>query len=423
MWHRVRSFLRSSMWMVPLLGTALAILLAPAVRWIDSQMHPVLFDFNVEGARSLLAAFIAAGISYIIFLASALLLAVQLMSSQLSPRVIREFMLDWSYRVVLGLFVFNLFYSIAVLARTAPDPKTIPEIQQLPIFVSTVLNVASIGAFLYIIDYALRNFRPSAIVNRVSAQGFRVIEQCYPLPSDSSEIYGPLDLGSPVKTFLHSGKSGVILAVDAKGLAEHARLAGAVLVLRPQVGDFVAKGEILLEAYIAGDEINDSDIEMSIAFGPERTMEQDPAFAFRVLVDIAIKALSPAINDPTTAVLAIDQLQRLLLMIGRRRLDYQVTIDDSGQNRFYLPKPCWEDFVSLAMSEIRIYGAGSLQVCRRLEAMIKNTVELLPSYRAPALFKELELLRSQAERSFPDPEDRLRAITPDAMGLGGGLSM
>jgi uncharacterized membrane protein len=210
-----------------------------------------------------------------------------------------------------------------------------------------------------------------------------------------------------------------MLSYDAEALVDCAKQTDSLFALVPQVGDFVAKGEALIEVYAAGDGIHETLIKKSIAFGPERTMEQDPSFAFRILVDIAIKALSPAINDPTTAVLAIDQLHRLLLKIGTCRLDARAARDDSGRKRLYVTKPQWQNFVSLAICEIRIYGSGSLQVCRRLEAMIKTMVDILPQYRAPALIKELESLRAGVERQFPDPEDRLRAITPDAMGLGG----
>ncbi|MEN6438752.1 MAG: DUF2254 domain-containing protein [Syntrophobacter sp.] len=411
---QIRSFFRSSMWMFPLCCAAFAILCAPLIRWMDYTWQPALFSFDVEGARSLLAAFIAASLSYIVFLASALLIAVQLMSASLSPRVIREFMVNWSYRIVLGLFIFTFIYSVAALARTTST------VQQLPLFVALMLNLSSVGAFLYLIDYVLRNFRPSAIVNRVSTQGLRVIEECYPSPSLAAERENPLNFGPPVRTISHEGKSGVILAVDLEGLVNCAKQAGSIFFFIPQVGDFVAKGEDLIEVYLNGDGINETAVRKSVAFGPERTMEQDPSFALRILVDIAIKALSAAINDPTTAVLALDQLQRLLLKIGMRQLDGGAARDDQGDARLFLTKPHWEDFVALAISEIRIYGSGSIQVCRRLEAMIKNTMDLLPQYRAPALLKELELLHSGAERSFPDMEDRLRAITPDALGLGGG---
>ncbi len=415
--HKLRAFLRTSMWMVPLSCTVLALVVAPLIRWIDAQTRITLLGFDIEGARALLAAFIAASISYIVFLASALLIAVQLMSASLSPRVIREFMVNWSYRIVLGLFVFTFIYSVSALARTTNV------VHQLTIFLAIFLNIASIGAFLFLIDYVLRNFRPSAIVNRISTQGLQVVEECYPFPSVSAEPEEPLNLGRPVRTILHEGKSGVLLAVDVEGLVDCARQAGAIFAIVPQVGDFAAKGEDLIDVYMAGEDFDQCLTKQSFAIGPERTMEQDPSFAFRILVDIAIKALSPAINDPTTAVLALDQLHRLLLKIGQRRLDAGLFTDKEGRGRLYMTKPHWEDFVSLAISEIRIYGLGSLQICRRIEAMIKNMIEILPQYRAPALVKELELLRAGVERQFPDPEDRLRALTPDALGLGGGATV
>src|SRR6185503_2632756 len=119
-------------------------------------------------------------------------------------------------------------------------------------------------------------------------------------------------------------------------------------------------------------------------FGIERTLEQDPTFAFRIILDIALKALSPAINDPTTAVLAIDQLQRLLRTVGRRELRGENIYDDEGQLRVILPTPNWEDFVDLSFTEIRQYGGSSIQVVRRLRATIETLIAGLPESRRKA---------------------------------------
>ena len=155
----------------------------------------------------------------------------------------------------------------------------------------------------------------------------------------------------------------------------------------------------------------------AVAFGPERTIEQDSTFAFRVIVDIAIKALSKAINDPTTAVLAIDQLHRLLRMVGRRHLNDEQISDSSGRLRVVFRTPNWEDFVQLTFSEIRLYGAENFQVTRRLRAMINNLTETLPEWRRAALRLELELLDRSIENLYIFPEDRALARTPDTQGL------
>jgi uncharacterized membrane protein len=138
-----------------------------------------------------------------------------------------------------------------------------------------------------------------------------------------------------------------------------------------------------------------------------------------VIVDIAIKALSPAINDPTTAVLALDQLQRLLRTVGRRELRGERIVDDQGLVRLIVRTPNWQDFVDLAFMEIRHYGGGSVQIVRRMRAGIETLIGALPEQRRPALLKELELLDRTVENRFAFPEDRALARIPDTQGMGG----
>nr|MBP8098122.1 DUF2254 domain-containing protein [Arenimonas sp.] len=141
--------------------------------------------------------------------------------------------------------------------------------------------------------------------------------------------------------------------------------------------------------------------------------------AGRVIVDIAIRALSPAVNDPTTAVLAVDQLERLLRDIGARQLDPGMLYDSKGNLRLIYPVPDWEDYVGLAISEIRLYGSNSIQVPRRLLACMEHLIEVLPKSRAPALHRELLLLDRAVKREFVDTEDQQRMATGDRQGLGG----
>jgi uncharacterized membrane protein len=148
-------------------------------------------------------------------------------------------------------------------------------------------------------------------------------------------------------------------------------------------------------------------------------MEQDSAFAFRVIVYIGIKALSPAINDPTTAVMAIDQLHRLLGLVGGRHLHGDSLFDAQGAQRLIFPTPGWDDFVQLAVSEIRLYGAGNFQISRRLRAMIENLLESLPKNRHPALRRELDLLDRVLPKLHESAEDLDLATKADFQGLGG----
>lgn len=159
-------------------------------------------------------------------------------------------------------------------------------------------------------------------------------------------------------------------------------------------------------------------LRTSIAIGAERTMEQDPRFAFCIMVDIASKALSPAINDPTTAVLALDQIHHLLMHVGTRRLDAGQLHDAQGRVRLCCGTPNWPDFVSLAVTEIRHFGASSMQVARRLHAMLDHLLCVLPDARKPALQQELVLLHRAIQRSFPDVEDQALGQVGDFQGIG-----
>src|SRR5262249_41627493 len=141
--------------------------------------------------------------------------------------------------------------------------------------------------------------------------------------------------------------------------------------------------------------------------------------AFRIIVDIASKALSPAINDPTTAVLAIDQLHHLLRKVGSRHLDDGVIQDKGGQSRLVYRTPDWEDFVQLAVTEIRQFGGSCIQIARRLRAMLENLIETLPEERTMLLRQELSILHKTVERYFMEPEDRALAAAGDSQGMGG----
>jgi uncharacterized membrane protein len=209
------------------------------------------------------------------------------------------------------------------------------------------------------------------------------------------------------------------LAVNVGLLVSEAQKAAILIELVPQVGDFVAADEPLFNFYGSASLIDDALIRSAVAFGPERTMEQDPTFAFRIIVDIALKALSPAINDPTTAVLSIDQLHRLLRSVGKRNLRTDDILDGTGQLRLIVRTPNWEDFVNLSINEIRLSGANNTQVARRLRSMLENLIQTLPERRHAALLEQISLLDRDLQKHFPWPEDLALARIPDSQGLGG----
>jgi uncharacterized membrane protein len=415
--YRIRTFVRSALWLVPLASMVLAVAVTPILRGIDQGMGWTLFDFGVQGARPLLAMLAASMVSLLVFVLSALLIAVQVASAQLTPRVIAAtFLRDRVVKFTMGLVVFTFMLCIGVLGRTEGG------VLQLSTTICILASLASIAMFLYLVDYSLKSLRPVSLVHRVAVEGFQVVEDVYPHllgeALDWRRSTRPPLPGAPARTIHHEGASAVLIAADFGWLSEAATGSRGLIELVPRVGEFIAVGEPLFHLYAGADRLEDGRLRAALAFGQERTLEQDPMFAFRILVDIAAKALSPAINDPTTAVLAIDQIHRLLRAVGKRQLDTEAILDKSGALGVAFHTPDWEHYVILAVSEIRQYGRGSLQVVRRLRAMLENLAASLPADRHPPLEIQLRMLQRSIERNFPDAEDRASAALGDSQGRG-----
>jgi uncharacterized membrane protein len=414
--YHLRYSLRSSLWTVPIVAIPFAMFATRLAHWLDARIEWSFLGFGVKGAEALLQATATATLSFLVFTFGSLLVALQVASGQLTPRIIATTLLRNNVvRYTVGLFIFTFLFALGVQNRLET------KVYQLPLFVAALLALLCFAAFLYLIDYAARLLRPISILTRVGNDGLGVIESVYPdlnfdlvLPHNQRQKLGQAD-----KIIYHRGSSGIILAADLRTLRTSAEKAGGVVELVPQVGDFVAVDEPLFNLYGSASGIAEELLRRAIAFGSERTLEQDPTFAFRIVIDIALKALSPAINDPTTAVLAIDQLHRLLRSVGRRNLRTDEILDSSGQLRVIFRTPNWDDFVDLAFSEIRSYGANSLQIVRRLRAMIENLTETLPTHRHLELQQQLNLLDYEAKRLFRYPEELALAAIADSQGLGG----
>ena len=385
-------------------------------RTLDTRFAWKGLALGVTGAQAMFNAVITLTLSFIVFTFGSLLVAIQVASGQYTPRIIATTLLrDNVIRCTVGLFVFTLLFAIKAADRMETT------VHQLVAFVVGLLGLICIVAFLFLIDYAARMLRPVSLVGRVGEYGLEVMESVYPEQStEAQSIAGSRQSPGPVeRTILHRGKSAIVVAVNVETLVAEAEKAKGVIEFAPQVGDFVGSAEPLFLLHDGADAIDERKLRASVVLGDERTMEQDPLFGFRILVDIAIKALSKAINDPTTAVLAIDQLHRLLRSAGRRNLRTDQILDRAGKLRVIFRTPNWEDFVHLAFSEIRFYGAENMQIARRLRAMIVNLTDTLPAQRHSALRKELELLDRTIEKLYVLPEDLKLASIPDLQGLGG----
>lgn len=413
--YSVRHYIRNSIVVMPVLGIIAALITMWSLHSLEKEMgwESALAP---DAVRLVIGTLAAAMLTFIVFLSSALLLAVQLASGQLTPRIIAFVFRDPVTKFSLTIFVYTFTLSVAVLARIEGSAPALTS--RLAVW-SCVLSLC---AFFYLIDHVGKTLRPSGVLKFIGVKGREVIESVYPrllteFPETPREITDFRDKKSALT--INSPKGGVVLAFDMKGLGALAMRADCLLEMVPQVGDFVAADSPLFRVYRDDEIVSTVPLCQCVALGQERTVEQDPALAFRIVVDIACKALSPAINDPTTAVLALDQLHHLLAQVGSRHLDEGVIRDERGCVRFAYRTPDWEDFVQLAVTEIRHYGGQSIQVVRRLRAMLENLIETLPEERTRLLHQEMNVLQRTAERHFLEPEDRTLAAASDSQGVGG----
>lgn len=416
--YRLRRFQRWSLWFLPVLSIGLAIGTAPFLRWLDRETAWTLFNFTPNGARTVLGAFTSSMLTLVVFVISSLLIVVQLASAQLTPRFIAMVFGNRSLKFVLSFFTFAYTYTLAASGRIEDATP------QLPVAFAIVCNLASIAIFFWFGQWLGSSMRPIAVLKAVGDEGLAVVQSVYPDPFDAAEkrfAWSPA-AEAEVVVVEHAGESGVVLAFGRATLLALAERSQAVIELVPQVGDYVARGDVLFRIRIGGRPIDADALRACVAIGAERTMEQDPRFAFRIMVDIASKAMSPAVNDPTTCVLALDQIHQLLMEVGQRRLDDGEARDAQGQLRLCFGTPDWVDFVKLAVTEVRQFGASSIQVARRLHAMIEHLIRVLPEARRAALQVELSLLQRANQRNFPDEEDRDLAGIGDYQGIGSSES-
>ena len=355
------------------------------------------------------------------FVVTVSILIVQMATGTFSARYMRIWQRDRMLHVLLAMLVGTFTFSFA--AARAVEEDSVPN---LSISATGLLITLDMFLFLVFLDRSVHRLRPVAVAALVAAgtASLRVRRphygraRCARAAAGTIRDRGRGDAGRP------SPRAGAIQAFDTDGLVRFAREHECTLVLSHTVGDFVPAGATVLRAYgtAALDPSTERRLNSMIALGVERTIEQDPAFAVRIMVDIAIKALSPAVNDPTTAVQVINHLGETLRVIGST--DFQGGREDGDtRSRVLIPARRWEDFLALGVTEIREYGASSIQVVRRLRAMLEELHGAVRPERRAAVEEELARLDADVERTFAGSSDADRATEADHQGLGGPTAL
>ncbi len=424
----VRETLRSALWFVPSLFVVAAVVLAFGSVALDRQLkgEPAWLAYNggPSSAQQILTTIATSMMTFTGLVFTITIVVLQLASGQFSPRVLRSFLRDRGSQASLGVFTATFAYSLFILGQIRTGSVGPVFVPGLSITIALTLVTVSLITFVYFVNHIAQSIRVVDIIASVAEDTHASIDAVWSTDFPAQHEVPDLDLSARGDVMpLRRRGGGVVVGLDVDGLVEIATHHGCVLRLLPKVGDFVANGAPLFEIYGGHGTPRSEELHRQIDLGGERTMYQDPAFGVRQLVDIAVKALSPALNDPTTAVQAIDRLHDILSHLARLPAPADGYCDATGELRLVRALVSWPGFVALAFEEIREYGGSSVQVQRRLRASLDELLSIAPPDRCPPLVRQLRLLQHSTTRYFPEPEERSLADQSDQSGIGGGTDV
>ena len=399
-------------WAVPMLFAVAASLLALGMTAIDESLDtslrlPFLFAGGPEGARALLAAIITSMISFTALVFSITIVVLQLTSSQFSPRVLRSFLKDRFNQVALGVFVATFAYALVVLRGVRGTVQVDPFVPQVGVTGAFVLVLISVLVFLTYIHHIAQSIRAATILASIAEDTRDLLDERVP---QDSRPEAELPLPQGLRRSIAAPGHGVVQWVDDDALADAAQGEGVTIELLRAVGEFVPSGAAL--AVVHGDAPFDDDtLHAAVHLGRERSMDQDIGFGLRQLVDIAERALSPGVNDPTTAIQAIDHLHDIVRRLATRAIPPRQRVTDDGQVLLSVPQPRFCDYLTLAFDEVVRWGEDSPRIQRRVQVALLDIQDVARPEHLSAVLEALK--RHEAGRLSASVD----ALSPSDVGL------
>jgi len=405
-------------WGIPAMYSGVAMAAALTFPRFESRLFPGLVaSVSVSAATAIYSAIASGMIALTGIVFSLNFVMIQFSAIAYSPRLIMWIARDPVMSHALGIFTATFLYAIAALVGV--DRNGSGKVPFVSAWVVVGLLLASVVMFVRLIQ-RISLLQVNRMLIFTGDQGRQVITTMYPSVKTLGTTAESDDFRALPRsqTLIYHGGPRSIQAVDVAALVNLAKVSGAVIEMVAAVGDTLVELTPVLCVFGTERPIDERELRDAIVIGEERTFEQDPKYAIRLLVDIAIKALSPAINDPTTAVQALDQIEDLLLRLGQRHLEIGTYRDSDGKLRLVVPFPTWDDLIRLAFDEICAYGATSVQVMRRMNALVADLTQAVPEVRCPTVKYWDTRLKATIARSFADSEERMEASKEDRQGLG-----
>jgi uncharacterized membrane protein len=420
----LREYATGSLWVMPGISSIAALLVGFGLSQVDvgpdSWLWPFAFQGTADDARSLMTDITSTVVTVIALVLGLTVVALQLSSTQFSPRLLRNFLRDRPNQVVLSTFVATFVYTAAGLytvgigsgSRTEDFPR-------LAVSGALLLMFVSLAMVVYYADHLAHSVQVDAIAKRVEDNTLRVVHGHL----GSSEEAAPVPPAWAVP--LPSTRSGYLQTVHPEELVQVAGKGRLHIRLRVRVGEHIVAGTVLGWAWAETPDVPAPDpavlappLNHAVRIGFERTQEQDAAFGIRQLVDMACKALSPAVNDPYTAVQAVDHLSVIFCALAVRPLGDDVAQSTDGRGVIVVPARRFGDYLATMCGLLRRYGAGEPTLTAALLRLLANCAALLPDdpQRWAALDEQADLILADATRETAQPAD-LRDVIASGSAL------
>jgi uncharacterized membrane protein len=400
------------LWFLPVLCVLGGVLLSVATivvdRWFDYALIPRWITGGPDAALSILETIAASMVSLAALVLTITMVVVQLAMGQFSPRIVQTFLKDRPSQLAIGLFVGT--FAFAMLAMREVEFDGDGQVPGIAVVVSYVLVMTSIAMLVIYVNHIGRSLRVSALIELVGIDTREVLDRQCP------DRIQPDEAAADV---LPAPNSGVLVGIDRARLVELAAQAGCVLHVAPGIGEFVPAQAPLVRVEGTTAALDRTAVLDSLRSGMERTLDEDLAYGFRMLVDMAERSLSDSpFLDPTTAVQCLDRLHDGLRQLANRVIPDGRLYDEAHQLRVTIPTMDWGAYVHLAFDEIRLAGAGSPQVARRMAAALDDLLVVAPADRRPPLEQQRELLQEVIGDAGLGRADLDFAKMPDSQGIG-----
>ena len=415
-------YLAGALWVLPTLSVVVFLAAGALLSRVSiSDNSPLAFQGSADDARNVLIVVSTTMITVTGLVFALTIVALQIASGQYSPRLLRNFMRDRGTQVVLSVFVGAFAYSTAGLytvgVQRAGEQAFVP---RLAVSGSLALALASVGVLIYFIHHLARSIQIDAIMSQIQRETLQVIDDVYPRAASDLEPEERCPDPPPHATVLPAATSGYLQAIQPASLVESATHQDLVIRLARRVGDHVVAGTPIAWAWPRAPDqpppspaLLERAIAEAVHIGFERTMVQDVLFGLRRLVDIANRALSPAINDPYTAIQAVHHLSVLLCVLARRRLGDWLCHDRQGTLRVAIPLPDLAEYLRRSTAQIRRFGAAEPTVTRSLIQLLCDVgTSTASDERRAACAHHLWLVLEDAKRETAQPDD-LQAVVED----------